>query len=111
MVEIDLYKRDFLSFNDSEFEETVITGLNLDHICDLEKNDHNFSCKRFYIKTRIETYASHGYKDILHKCKRRNLIFKDISREIEPMKISSLRAKLRNEITKNKRESKKHWKE
>ena len=51
-------------------------------------------------------------KEILQKCKKRDSILKSISREKDLMKIENLRneyKKLRNEITKDKRDSKKSY--
>ena len=51
-------------------------------------------------------------KEILHKCKQRDSILKSISKENDPNKIISLRndyKKLRNQITKDKRDSKKEY--
>ena len=51
-------------------------------------------------------------KEILQKCQNRDSILKGISRENDPVKKSNLRndyKKLRNEITKDKRESKKTY--
>ena len=47
LPEINLYKRDLSHFNEREFEEVVINGIDWENICDLEKNDPDFSCKNF----------------------------------------------------------------
>ena len=48
LPEINLFKRDFSHFNEKEFYEEVIHKVNWEQICDLEKNDSNFSCKNFF---------------------------------------------------------------
>ena len=51
-------------------------------------------------------------KEILRKCKERDSILKYVTNEMNPAKKSTLRddyKKLRNEITKDKRESKKSY--
>ena len=51
-------------------------------------------------------------KEILQKCKERNALLKSISKERDPAKKNALRndyKKPRNEITKDKRDSKKSY--
>ena len=47
LPDIDLYKRDLTNFNEREFEESVIAGLDWDNICDLEKKDPRYSLENF----------------------------------------------------------------
>ena len=126
--EMNLYKRDFSNFHEKEFKEVV---LNMDwvSICNLDKNDPNLSFNNFYnsITYQLDEFAPFKKvsrkeyelmlkpwisKEILQKCKKRNSILKSISFENDPITISELRKeykKLRNEITKDKRDSKKSY--
>ena len=97
-----------------------------EQICNLEKKDPNQSCINFFnsitylldelapfkkvtkneYKLMLKPWIS---KEILQKCKNRDSILKNISRENDLVKKLNLRndyKKLRNEITKEKRESK-----
>ena len=127
--EINLYKRDFSHFNEKEFEEIVINGFNWEQICDLAKHDPNLSCKSFYATINFHLDEMAPYKkvrrkeyklmlkpwitkEILQKCKMRDSLIKSISKENDPAQITSLRIhykKLRNEITKEKRDNKKEY--
>ena len=65
--------------------------------------------KKFKFKLMLKPWIS---KEILQKCKNRDSILKSISKENDPIKKSALRndyKKLRNEITKDKRDSKKSY--
>ena len=44
---INMYKRDLSNFNEREFEEVVINGINWEEICMLPFNDANVSFKSF----------------------------------------------------------------
>ena len=123
-----LYKRDFKNFNEREFEELVLS-MNWDNICSLEKNDPNFSCNNYFnsITYQLDEFSSFkkvtrkGYnlilkswltKGILVKCDKRDPILKKISKETDPVTRTSLHndyKRLRNEITTDKRKSKKSY--
>ena len=127
--EINLYKRDLRHFSDREFEDTVIAGLDWDQICDLERQDPNYSCKIFFDTLKFHLDEMAPYKKvtkkeyklmtkpwitraILEKCYSRESILQNISKENDPDKIYSLwndYKKLRNEITQDKRISKKNY--
>ena len=47
LPDIDLYKKDLTNFNEREFEDSVMTGLDWDNICDLEKKDPQYSLEHF----------------------------------------------------------------
>ena len=47
MPEINIYKRNFENFNEREFEEIVINGLDWTQICDFDMNDPNHSLDKF----------------------------------------------------------------
>ena len=123
----NLYKRDFSKYNDREFEDTVINGTNWDEICMMQYNDPSTSFASFYnkinfhldemaplrkltlkeIRLKLKPWIT---KDILLKCDKRDLILKSIKSETDPIKTESLRKEyklLRNEITQDKRNSKK----
>ena len=124
----NLFKRDFRNFNEREFEETVLKT-NWENICNLGSNETNLSCNNYFnsitylldefapfrkvsrkeYKLMLKPWIS---KEILRKCKGRDSILKCISKEMYPAKQSALRddyKKLRNEITKGKRDSKKSY--
>ena len=124
LPEINLFKRDFSHFNEREFREFVINGLDWNEICALQYNDPNFSCKNF-IETfnfYLDEFAPYKkvtkkeYKlmlkpwitnEILVNCKKRDSILKSISKEIDPTKKNTLRddyRKRRNEILQMKNE-------
>ena len=125
---MNLYKRDFSNFSEREFQEEVLK-MNWDNICYLKQNDPNLSCNNFFNSitylldefTPFKKVTRNEYKlmlkpwiskEILLKCKRRDFILKNISKENDPdNKIISCNdyKKLRNEITKDKRDSKKSY--
>ena len=83
-------------------------------------DDPNLSCKRFYdehapyrklTKKEVELMDKPWLtKEILDKCQSRDSILKEISNEPDPKRIEELKSKLkkiRNEITSEKRKSKK----
>ena len=123
----NLYKRDFSNFSDREFEDVVINGTDWDEICMLQYNDPSASFASYYNKInfhldemaplkkvtlkefrlKLKPWIS---KEILLKCEKRDLLLKNIKNETDPTKIESLRNEyktIRNEITHDKRSSKK----
>ena len=126
---INIYKRDMSKFSDREFEEVVINGLNWDEICMLRFNDSNVAFSSFNNTVNFYLDEMSPYKkvtlkefrlmlkpwittDILNKCKERDKLLKDIMEENDPNKIKDLRekyTKMRNEITSEKRQSKKSF--
>ena len=129
LPEINLYKRDFTHFNEREFNEMVINGVDWERVCLLENNDPDFSCKNFLdtFNFFLDEFAPYkkitrnDYKlmlkpwitnDILMECKKRDSILKSISKENDAAKKTALRDEykhLRNEITSKKRNSKKDY--
>ena len=129
LPEIDLYKRDLSHFNEREFEEEVVNKMNWEQICNLEKRDPDLSFKAFFneISYQLDEFAPYKKvtkkeyklkfkpwisKEILHKCNKRDSILKSILKENDTIRKTSLRdeyKKLRNEITKDKRDSKKEY--
>ena len=47
LPETNLFKRDFRSFNEREFQETVLQ-MNGQNICNLQSNDPNLSCNNYF---------------------------------------------------------------
>ena len=129
MPDNNLYKRDLRNFNEREFEEIVINGLDWDNICDLERKYSNHSFKKFTDAVNFHLDEMAPYKkvtkkefklmtkpwiskEILNKCRQRDSILKSITMENDAQKIISIKndyKKLRNEITKIKRDSKKAY--
>ena len=129
LPEINMYKRDFKNLNEREFNEVVINGIDWDRTCSFEKNDPDFSCKNFIdtFNFHLDEFAPYRKvtkkeytlmlkpwitKVLLQKCKERDSILKSISKEIDPVQKIILRdnyKKNRNDITKEKRESKKAY--
>ena len=103
--------------------------MNWENICNVQSNDPNLSCNNYFnsitylldefapfrkvtrkeYKLMLKPWIS---KEILRKCKERDSILKSISNERDAAKQIILRndyKKLRNEITNDKRESKKSY--
>ena len=107
----------------------MINGIDWEMICALEKNDPDLSCRNFLntFNFHLDEFApykkvtNNEYKlmlkpwitnEILLQCKKRDSILKSISKEIDPNQKVILRGeykKLRNDITKEKRDSKKAY--
>ena len=120
-------KRDFSSFIEREFEEDVTQNTDWDEICMLYIRDASASFKSFVDKINFHLDEMAPFKkisrkeykltqkpwianDILKQCEERDSLLGDIAKENDPVKISSLRNKfkrIRNKITKEKRDSKK----
>ena len=127
LPDTNIYKRDMSKFCDREFEDVVINGLNWDEICMLRFNDSNVAFSSFNNTINFHLDEMSPYKkvtlkeyrlmlkpwittDILNKCKERDKLLKDILKEDDPVVLSELRVKynkMRNEITNEKRRSKK----
>ena len=127
LPETNIYKRDMSKFSDREFEDVVINGLNWDEICMLRFHDSNVAFSSFnntinfyldemspYKKVTLKEYRlmlkPWITTDILNKCKERDKLLKEILKENDQAIINDLRVKynkMRNEITSEKRKSKK----
>ena len=100
--EINLFKRDTKNFNEREFFDEVITKINWELICQLNKKDPHMACKRFYdtINYYLDEYAplrkitrkeydlmSKPWinNEILSKCQDRNKLLRDISKCDDPL--------------------------
>ena len=128
LPETNLFRRDFSNFSEREFEETIL-HMNWDNICQLAKNNPNISWNNFdnsityqldeFAPFKIVTKKEYNLllkpwisNKILEKYIKRDSILQSISNENEPSHITILRndyKKLRNEITKDKRDSKKSY--
>ena len=122
-----MYKKDFEHFNEREFEETVINGLNWEEICMLRIGSSSASFKSFHdtLNFHIDEMAPSKKitlkqfrlmlkpwitRDILKKCDERDSLLKEIKDENDPIRKKILRTNfnaLRNQVTKEKRRSKK----
>ena len=123
----NIFKRDMSKFSDREFEETVINGLNWEEICMLRFNDSNVAFSSFSNTVNFHLDEMSPFKqvtlkeyrlmlkpwittEILNKCKERDKLLKEITKEKDQTKIKSLREeynKMRNQITNEKRKNKK----
>ena len=103
-----IYKRDFKNFNEREFNDEVIYGVNWDEICQFSSNNPNISCNRFidsitYYLDEYAPFRSLSKKEsellekpwitptILEKCRRRDSILKNISKERDPSILINLK--------------------
>ena len=101
LPEINLVKRDLRNFNEREFEEIVL-NMNWEEICDLKKKDPNLSFNNFFnsVTYQLDEFAPYKKvtkneyklmlkpwitKEILQKCKNRDSILKNISKENDPL--------------------------
>ena len=129
LPETNIFKRDMSKFCDREFEEVVINGLNWEEICMLRFNDSNVAFSSFNNTVNFHLDEMSPYKkvtlkefrlmlkpwitkDILNKCKERDKLLKEILKEDNSTKLVELREKynkMRNEITNEKRTSKKEF--
>ena len=129
LPELSIYKRDWKSFSDREFEETVIRGVNWNEICMLRFKDPSVSLKSFHdtIKFYVDEMAPLKKlsikqirlvlkpwitNEILQKCKQRDDLLVAIKNETDDdrkLLLQTQYKKLRNEITNDKRRSKKNY--
>ena len=118
----------FSNFGEREFKEEIL-NMNWVNICKIDENDPNISWNNYFnsLTYQLDEYAPFKKvtkkeynlmfkpwisKEILEKCKRRDSILKSISNENDPTEKTILRnafKKLRNEITKDKCDSKKSY--
>ena len=128
LPETSMYKKDFEQFNEREFEEIVINGLNWEEICMIRIGSSSASFKSFHdtLNYHIDEMAPSKQvtlkqfrlmlkpwitRDILRKCDERDKLLKEIKDENDPIRKKILRTNfnmLRNQITKEKRQNKKN---
>ena len=129
LPETIMFKKDYEKFSTREFEELVIDGLNWEEICMLRIRDSSASFKSFLdtlkfhldemIPTKQVNFKQYRLmlkpwitKEILKKCDERDDILKEIKAEEDPIRKKILRTNynsLRNQVTKEKRQSKKAY--
>ena len=122
-----MYKKDFKKFNEREFDETVINGLNWEEICMIRCGSSSASFKSFHdtVNFHIDEMVPSKQvtlkqfrlmlkpwitKDILKNCDERDNLLKEIKNENDPIRTKILRTNfnaIRNQITKEKRQGKK----
>ena len=122
-------KKDFEKFNEREFNEIVINGLDWEEICMIRIGNSSASFKSFHdtlnfhidemVPSKEVTLKQFRLmlkpwitKDILRKCDERDSILKDIKSENDPIRKKILRTNfnaLRNQVTREKRQSKKDY--
>ena len=127
LVDLKITKRDFENFNEREFEETVIDGVNWEEICMIWIGDASASFKSFHdtvnfhldemapdqevpikeLKLMLKPWIT---KEILSKCDKRDELLKKFKNEKNPANAVQLYKEyktLRNQITADKRRGKK----
>ena len=124
-----MYRKDFDMFNEREFEEMVINGLDWEEICMIRIGNSSASFKSFHdtlnfhidemVPSKKVTLKQFRLmmkpwitRDILKKCDERDSLLKDIKSENDPIRKKILRNNfntLRNQITREKRQSKKDY--
>ena len=129
LPDINLVKRDYSNFHAEEFEETVIEGVDWNEICMLRLKNPDVSLKDFHdtIQFHLDEMAPlkkvklKQYRlmlkpwlnsDIIKKCEEKNKLLKKIKEETNPATIMALRKQykdIRNDITRDKRSSKKSY--
>ena len=129
LPEIDILERDMSKFSGREFEDNVLNGVNWDEICMPRFNDGNVSFSAFNNTVNYHVDEMCPYKnvtlkeyrlmlkpwitpEILNKCKECDKLLKQVLNENDPDISTEIREKfnkMRNEITKEKRKSKKEF--
>ena len=127
LLDLKITKKDFDNFNEREFEEVVINGVNWEEICMIRIGDASASFKSFHdtfnfhldemapdhevshkeLKLMLKPWIT---KDILAKCDKRDDMLKQFKSEKNPVIANQLYREyktLRNEITSDKRRGKK----
>ena len=124
-----MFKKDYKQFNEREFEELVINGLDWEEICMIRIGNSSASLKSYYdtlnfhldemVPTKQVTLKQFRLmlkpwitKDILKKCDERDSLLNELKSEDDPIRKKILRTNynsLRNQVTKDKRQSKKAY--
>ena len=129
MPEFNIFKINYKFFNEAEFEEVVINGIDWEEICMLRLRNPNVSVKNFVdtlnfhldemapfekvtkkqYSLMLKPWITH---DILKKCDEKNKLLKQIKDESDPLLLTTLRQQyknIRNSITNEKRANKKAY--
>ena len=129
LPETMMFKKDYEQFNLREFEELVIKGVNWDEICMIRIGNSSASFKsyldtlKFHIDEMMPTkkvtlkqfrlmLKPWITKEILKKCDERDTLLKELKSDKDPTRKTILRTNynsLRNQVTKDKRQSKKSY--
>ena len=119
-----MHRKDFDKFNEREFEEMVINGLDWEEICMIRIGSSSASFMSFHdtlnfhidemvpskevslkqFRLMLKPWIT---KDILRKCDERDSLLKEIKSENDPVRKKILRTNfnaLRNQVTKDKRQ-------
>ena len=127
LLDLKITKKDFKNFNEREFEEIVVNGLNWEEICMIRIGDASASFKSFYdtvnfhldemapdqevskkeLKLMLKPWIT---KDILAKCDKRDELLKQFKSEKNPDTAAHIYKEykmIRNQITAYKRRGKK----
>ena len=127
LQDLKIFKKDFKNFNEREFEEIVVNGVNWDEICMIRIGDASASFKSFYdtvnfhldemapdreisnkeLKLMLKPWIT---KEILAKCDMRDDLLKKFKSEKDPDTAAQIYKEyktLRNQITADKRRGKK----
>ena len=127
LLDLKVFKKDFKNFNEREFEEIVVNGVNWEEICMVRIGDASASFKSFYdtvnfhldemapehevpikeLKLMLKPWIT---KEILDKCDKRDDLLKKFKSEKHSDTATKLYKEyktLRNQITTDKRRGKK----
>ena len=127
MIDLKITKKDFVNFNEREFEEIVINGLNWNEICMLRIGDASASFKSFHdtLNFHLDEMAPDRVvsnkelrlmlkpwitQEILTKCDKRDELLKKFKNEKNSNTATQIYKEyklLRNQITADKRRGKK----
>ena len=96
LSQANIYKRDMSNFNEREFEEIVVKGTNWENVCAgglqsfYEKIifhlDEMAPLKKITLKEQRLMLKPWITRDILNKCKKRDVLLNEMRRENDPVK-------------------------
>ena len=122
LSDANLYKRDKSNFNEREFEEIVINGTNWENVCAgglhafydkiIFHLDEMAPLKKVTLKEQRLMLKPWITRDILGKCKKRDILLNEMRNEKDPLKKIELRKQykiLRNRVNEEKRQGKKDY--
>ena len=122
LSDANLYKRDKSNFNEREFEEIVINGTNWENVCAgglhafydkiIFHLDEMAPLKKVTLKEQRLMLKPWITRDILGKCKKRDILLNEMRNEKDTLKKIELRRQykiLRNRVNEEKRQGKKDY--